>query len=606
MTKTSPDKRTSPDRRTSTYPDRPAFDFPPQSLPEYALLADGFRGALIGPGGDISWLCAPVWDSAPVFSQLIGGRGLYAISPTDDFVWGGSYEPGSLIWRSRWTTTKGTIECREALTFPGERQRVVVLRRVEAQDEAVTLDVTLDLSGAFGRAKSVTVRRDDNGVWHVRGGGMHARWSGASVAGVDADHRLWMRLELQPHARHDFVLGISDHSLGDPVEPDAAWFATERRWNDAVPTFAGSAAPRDSRHAYAVLRGLTAPGGGMVAAATLGMPERADAGRNYDYRYVWLRDQAYAGLAVGVDEPLPLLDEAVSFTTARVLADGDQIAPAYRLDGSLSPHQATIDLPGYPGGRPVSGNWVRGQFQLDSVGEMLQLYATAGRHDHLNADDHRAVTVLMDVLAKRWMEPDAGIWELETAWWTHSRLACVAGLRSAAEQIGTVDTMSALSLADAIMAETSKRSLGPGGAWRQTPDRHRVDAALLLSAVRGALSPRDPRSLATLRAVSDELVEDGYVYRYAVDGKPLGAAEGAFVMCGFAMSLAQLAAGDVVEAFRWFERQRAACGPAGLLAEEFDVRQRQLRGNLPQGFVHALLLECSLRLGHTQQGRGAA
>ena len=116
----------------------------------------------------------------------------------------------------------------------------------------------------------------------------------------------------------------------------------------------------------------------------------------------------------------------------------------------------------------------------------------------------------------------------------------------------------------------------------------------------------DPRSLATLHAVTRDLVQDGYVYRYAVDDQPLGDAEGAFLLCGFVMSLAQLSAGDTVEAFRWFERQRAAGGPAGLLSEEFDVRQRQLRANLPQGFVHALLLESSIRLGQTNQGQGAA
>jgi hypothetical protein len=77
-------------------------------------------------------------------------------------------------------------------------------------------------------------------------------------------------------------------------------------------------------------------------------------------------------------------------------------------------------------------------------------------------------------------------------------------------------------------------------------------------------------------------------------------------MCGFAMSLAQLQAGNVTEAFRWFERQRAACGPPGLLSEEFDVRQRQLRRNLPKGFVHAMLLECSQRLGKVGAGEAPA
>jgi GH15 family glucan-1,4-alpha-glucosidase len=102
--------------------------------------------------------------------------------------------------------------------------------------------------------------------------------------------------------------------------------------------------------------------------------------------------------------------------------------------------------------------------------------------------------------------------------------------------------------------------------------------------------------VATLRAVAAELTEDGYVYRYRPDERPLGEAEGAFLLCGFVLSRAYHEAGDAVESARWFERTRSACGPPGLLSEEFDVTQRQLRGNLPQAFVHALLLECAATL----------
>ena len=112
-----------------------------------------------------------------------------------------------------------------------------------------------------------------------------------------------------------------------------------------MPSFERSVAPRDSAHAYAVLRGMTVPGGGMVAAATLGLPERAEAGRNYDYRYVWLRDQAYAGMAAGVDEPHPLMDEAVAFTTARVLEHGDRLAPAYSVAGGGLPDETLWTCP---------------------------------------------------------------------------------------------------------------------------------------------------------------------------------------------------------------------------------------------------------------------
>jgi GH15 family glucan-1,4-alpha-glucosidase len=153
-----------------------------------------------------------------------------------------------------------------------------------------------------------------------------------------------------------------------------------------------------------------------------------------------------------------------------------------------------------------------------------------------------------------------------------------------------------VALADAIVADTAAHPIKPWGRWQRSPADERIDAALLLPALRGALPASDPRSLATLHAVDGELTQDGYCYRYRPDGLPLGHAEGAFLLCGFILALAWAQQGDAVRAARWFERNRSGCGPAGLFSEEFDVRQRQLRGNLPQAFVHALLLEAALRL----------
>ncbi|MBO0849750.1 MAG: glycoside hydrolase family 15 protein, partial [Pseudonocardia sp.] len=151
---------------------------------------------------------------------------------------------------------------------------------------------------------------------------------------------------------------------------------------------------------------------------------------------------------------------------------------------------------------------------------------------------------------------------------------------------------------DMIVADAAD-CLHPSGRWQRAPDDPRVDAALLLPPVRGALPSTDPRTVATVRAVASELTEDGYVYRFRHDKRALGEAEGAFILCGFLLALATQQQGDAVGAARWFERSRAACGPPALFAEEYDVDQRQLRGNLPQAFVHALLLESSVRLGHT-------
>jgi alpha,alpha-trehalase len=586
-------------------PQRVAAEFPPHALRDYALLADGERGALIGPKGDIAWLCAPRWESGSVFASLIGGSGVYAVCPAGRFVWGGYYEPGSLIWHSRWVTGEHAIaECREALAFPGDPHRAVVLRRVVAIESSTRVEVVLQPRGDYDRRPLRQLRQEDDGSWTGRAGGLYLRWSGAVSRATVRDGRLAETLVVRAEGGHqDLVLEVSDQPIdGPPPEPDEAWLATENSWHQAVPLLANVTGQRDSRHAYAVMRGLTSTGDGMVAAATTSLPERAEAGRNYDYRYAWIRDQCFAGQAVAAAGGHPLLDQAVRFVAARLHEDGQNLSPAYTATGGRVPDQSELRMPGYPGGFDLVGNWVNDQFQLDVFGEALLLFAAAARLDRLDTEAQAAVQIAADAIGRRWHEPDAGIWEINDQPWTHSRLVCAAGLRAAAAACAPRSRAPDwISLADAIVADTAAHALHPSGRWQRSVSDQGHDGSLLLVGIRGAIPADDPRTVETLRAYMAELVEHGYAYRFRHDDRPLAEAEGAFLLCSFILSLALLQQGDPVNATRFFERSRSACGPPGLFAEEFDVDQRQLRGNLPQAFVHALLLESAARLGEVSE-----
>jgi GH15 family glucan-1,4-alpha-glucosidase len=346
-----------------------------------------------------------------------------------------------------------------------------------------------------------------------------------------------------------------------------------------------------------VLRSLTSAGGGMVAATTTSLPEHADAGRNYDYRYVWIRDQCYAGQSVAAVGAHPLLDDAVEFVAARLHDHGEHLAPAYTTTGQPVPDQRHLDLPGYPGGYDIIGNWVNKQFQLDAFGESLLLFAAAAKHDRLDTQHWAAAEKAAAAIAARWQEPDAGIWELENRPWTHSRLTAAAGLRAiAGAHPASAQAVEWLALADKIVADTSATSLHPDGRWQRAPDDPALDASLLLPGLRGAIPAQDPRTIATLQGYLKDLTRDGYAYRFRHDARPLPDAEGSFLLCGFLTALALHQQGDHVEAHRWYERTRAACGPPQLFSEEYDPHQHQMRGNLPQAFVHALLIETAARL----------
>jgi alpha,alpha-trehalase len=541
---------------------------------------------LVGPRGDFAWMCFPQWDDDAVFASLVGGGGTYVVVPTGRFVWGGYYD-GGLIWRNRWVTDGGaTVESREALALPSDPGRAVVLRRVVGREGETELEVVLRLGGE--------VECGDDRVWRGRAGDCHFAWRAGDGVAV-RDGALTVKLTLDAGEHRDLILVLARRADAlDVPDADVSWRTTETEWDARVPHFDATIAPRDARHAYAVMSGLTGSEGAMVAAATTSLPERARGGRNYDYRYAWIRDQCYVGEAVAKSGPHGLLDDAVRFVSARLREDGSSLKPAYTVRGGAIPSERRLDLPGYPGAEVVVGNHVNEQFQLDAFGEALLLLAAADSHDRLESESWSAAVTAAAAIDQRWHERDAGIWELDPDAWTHSRLICAAGLRaiSACSAAGR-HAPQWLSLADRITAEAASSALHPTGRWQRSPTDERVDVALLLPALRGAVAPDDPRSTATLAAVMEELTEDGYAYRFRPDERPLGAAEGAFLLCGFLLALAWAQRGEHVLAARWFERSRAACGPPGLLSEEFDVGQRQLRGNLPQAFVHGLLLECA-------------
>jgi len=344
-----------------------------------------------------------------------------------------------------------------------------------------------------------------------------------------------------------------------------------------------------------VLVGLTSQYGGMVAAATTSLPERDAADRNYGYRYAWLRDMCLAGEALSAHGPHPLTGRIVEFVAGRLLADGAGVRPAYTVDGGPVPTTMTLDLPGYPGGVDHVGNRAANQFQLDVLGECLLLFAAAERHDALTSDARLAARIAIGAIAERASEPDSGIWEIEPRHWAHSRLICAAGLRAIASAGPSPQRREWLDLADGLVAVVDRQSRHPSGRWQRAPDDPGVDAALLLPVVRGAV-PRQARvAVQTVRAVLAELGDDHLLYRYRQGPGPLADSEGAFLMCGFtaaqALAVVDQLPSDRVEAARWFERSRAAAGVSGLFTEEFDPVHRQLRGNLPQAFVHAGLIE---------------
>ena len=385
------------------------------------------------------------------------------------------------------------------------------------------------------------------------------------------------------------------------------WRQTDAAWQQAVPALDSGLAPRDTRRSYAVLAGLTSHSGGMVAAATTSLPERAEAGRNYDYRYVWIRDLCYAGQAVAAHGPDHnpdggLLDRAVGFVAERLLSDGPKLAPAYTTTGEpvpdqISPqparlprrrrHHRQLGQPAVPTRRlrrsppPIR----RSRSPRPTRRPRLDSSPHRRRRDHPTLDRTRRRH-----LGNR--QPPLDPQPPHRRCWTtrrrrgqpHRQLCC--GMAAAGRS---------------PRRRHRRPRPAPDRALATLPRRPGLDAALLLPGLRGAVAPDDPRTPATLHAYLRDLTLDGYAYRFRHDDRPLPEAEGSFLLCGFLVAMSLHQHGQPVQARAWFERTRAASGPPQLFSEEYDATQHQMRGNLPQAFVHALAIEAAARLTQADQ-----
>jgi GH15 family glucan-1,4-alpha-glucosidase len=369
-----------------------------------------------------------------------------------------------------------------------------------------------------------------------------------------------------------------------------------------------------------VLQGLTyQPTGAIVAAPTTSLPEAVGGGRNWDYRYTWIRDASLTLEALWVaacpDEAMQFFDFLAGAAVRQLEDDGDlQIMFGVGGERDLSERELP-HLSGWRDSRPVRiGNAAWSQRQLDVYGELLSaVHVLRGRLGPFSAATAGFLAEVSDTALRRWRQPDHGIWEIRGAprHFLHSKLMCWVALDRAARLAGTIggdgDRLSRWqegreAIRGAILEQGwSERA----GAFTQTFGEDALDASTLLLPIVGFLPPDDPRVRATVNAVAERLTDRlGLVYRYrAPDG--LAGEEGSFLLCTFWLAHALALDGEVARAREVFGRAAAFANDLGLLAEEVDGATGELLGNFPQAFSHIGLVNAAWAIAQAEAGQGS-
>ncbi|MDA8072843.1 MAG: glycoside hydrolase family 15 protein [Actinomycetota bacterium] len=591
-------------------------------LEDYAMIGDTHTGALVGNDGSIDWLCLPRFDSGAVFGALLGNEsnGRWQLAPL-----GGvrrvqrRYRAGTLVLDTELETDTGAVRITDFM--PHRDGHAGVVRIVEGVAGHVSMGMRLVMRFDYGRTVP-WVRRLDGRLIAVAG--PDALVLDTPVATNGEDHATVARFTVSAGEQVPFVLSWlpSTGKLPDPAEARRLLEATEAWWQawSARCTYRGEWRDAVSR-SCATLKALTyGPTGGIVAALTTSVPERLGGVRNWDYRYVWLRDATltlHALLATGyVDEAQAWRDWLVR----AVAGDPAQLQIMYGVEGERRLPEIELDwLSGYEGSRPVRvGNAAVDQLQLDVYGEVMDvLHLACLSGCDLDSHAWEIQRAFLDFLESAWQAPDEGIWEVRgpRRHFAHSKvMAWVAFDRAvkAVEGLGRPGPSSRWRrLRDAIHDEVCREAFDPErGTFTQSYGSRALDASLLLLPLVGFLPPQDPRVVGTVEAIERELCEDGLVLRYNsdergdVDGLPAG--EGAFLACSFWLADVQCALGRTRDARALFERLLGLANDVGLLSEEYDVEHRHLVGNFPQAFSHVALIDTARRLSATAPGRATS
>jgi pentatricopeptide repeat protein len=356
------------------------------------------------------------------------------------------------------------------------------------------------------------------------------------------------------------------------------------------------------------LRGLVyEPTGAIIAAGTSSLPEEMGGIRNWDYRYCWLRDAAMSARA--------LVDLGSSAEAAALLAWTSQIVentgghperlhPLYAVDGNeLGPEAVIETLPGYAGSRPVRvGNAANRQVQLDVFGPIADLVgALADMRGTLPPSHVRLLGDMVEAVARRWHEPDHGLWEarLPPRHHVYSKVMCwltIDRAIAASQRHGTPVPADWADLREKIADDIRHNGWhDEAGAYTVAYGDLDVDASSLWVGLSGMLGDDDPRFLSTVLKVESELRSGPVVYRYRWDDG-LPGREGGFHLCSAWLIEAYLRTGRRAEAEELFEQMIDCAGPTGLLPEQYDPLAERGLGNHPQAYSHLGLINCALLL----------
>jgi GH15 family glucan-1,4-alpha-glucosidase len=583
-------------------------------IEDHGIIGDLYTAALVGTDGTIDWLCLPDFDSPSVFCSILDDEkgGYFKIRPVQDFHSYQIYLPETNVLLTRFLSREGVAEVLDFMPIEDASEtRHDLVRDVRVIRGRMTVEV--DCRPAFDYARREHEIEPAKGGVIFRSAGTALNLASDVPLEEGPGRSVRGRFELKTGESASFVLQLLEEGEGprevlkraecqdllqQTMDYWRRWIAGSAyhgRWRDMV-----------NRSTLALKLMTYEPTGALVTAPTMGLPQTIGGAQNRDYRYTWLRDAAFTMFVL---LRIGFKDEAHRFMgwlQQRCQGSGGLLNPLYGLDGRKEVVEEELShLSGYRGSRPVTlGNGSNKLLQFDLYGAVLDAAYLHNKYGApLDYDTWQSLRTLLSWLSENWRRPDAGTWgdrghlDQFVSSKVFSWVALDRAIRLAYQRGLPGEEELWIGQRDAIYQEVMQKGWNAEkGSFVEHYGSGALDASLLLMPVTQFVGPTDPRWLATLDRIQNELAHDTLVDRYeAADADGSATEEGTFNVCSFWLVECLTRAGRLDEARLALEKMFSYANHLGLFAEEIGPSGEAL-GNFPQAFTHLALISAAVNL----------
>jgi len=582
---------------------------------DLAVIGNGRTAALLDPSSRIVWWCLPRYDSDPVFSRLLAGNEEKGFS---DVVLDGFVETRSSYMRNTAIVVTELVDRNGAIVrITDFAPRFRGLGRIHRPPQIVriiepiagTPRISIRIRATHRYGEPVTTRT--SGSNHIR------YWRDDVNVRVTTDVPLSYIESEAPFVltRPAHMVFGADEPFEGTLETTCREFAERTRdyWLEWVRRLAFSIDWQDEIIRAAITLKLCSfeETGAIVAALTTSIPEMPGSGRNWDYRFCWMRDAFFVVRALNRIGATQTMEDFISYILTIAAGRADTLRSLYGVVHTDSLEERTAPaLAGYGGDGPVRiGNAAWAQDQHDVYGSIIMAAAPMFFDRRLPRPGDESLFRMLEPLgeqaAKVAMQPDSGIWEYrgKKRVHTHSAAMCWSGCRrleAIANNLGLADRAQHWgAAAGKISDELLRRAWNPKrNAFSAAFDSDDLDASSLLLAEIGLIAADDPRFVSTVQAIERELRRDFHVMRY-VAADDFGVPETAFLICRFWLIDALWETGRHDEARDMFVDALRLRNRYGILSEDVHPVTGKLWGNFPQTYSMSGLILTAIKLSRS-------